>query len=86
MKRGDISIINADKNEFFYRYEREYRMEIFPKDIASFIFNFPDCLLTMNREHIDLFSQQPAGGRAGWDIHVSAELINKIGCVKCQQQ
>ncbi|MFT5083859.1 MAG: hypothetical protein ACI9Y1_001910 [Lentisphaeria bacterium] len=34
----------------------------------------------MSRQHIDLYAQRAANGRAGWDIVADAALIKNIGC------
>ena len=76
---GERSTINVQDFESF-RYEVFSKKEPFPDNLDSFKFYLPDCVVLMNRQHIDAYAKRPASGRLGWDIIVDASLIKNIGC------
>lgn len=78
-----VVIKNQESEEYRYEIsenEASLKTHAFPSTIDSFRFFLPECIITMNQEHINTFAARPENGRNGWDIFINNELIKIIGC------
>jgi hypothetical protein len=76
----DLIPIKPNNTDFLFEYDRKTKKEALPNVIHSIKILLPDCLLVLNRKHLEDIMVQPLDDGAGWNLYVTQELVRKIGC------
>lgn len=72
--------IETKQFDYVFEYEQADRNEGLPLQITGIKLKAPKCKVMLGRKNIEKQFARDPEGRNTWDMHVSDELLNHLGC------